>query len=128
MLALQVYFKAGLITAMLDAPRKLGFDRARARDANWLFTTERIPARGQRHVQDQYFEFLEHLGVPAVLEWRAGAHGGGARRATPSCSRRSRGPTVAMVVGTSKPAEGVAGGALRRAGRPARTTSWARGR
>ena len=41
---LQVYFKAGVITAMSGAPRRLGFDRARARDANWLFTTERIPA------------------------------------------------------------------------------------
>ncbi|MBW3628781.1 MAG: hypothetical protein KY464_05720 [Gemmatimonadetes bacterium] len=68
-LALQVYLKAGLIAAMIEAPRKLGFDRARARDVNWLFTTERIAARPQRHFQDQYLEFLEHLGVPAVLEW-----------------------------------------------------------
>ncbi len=103
-IALQVYFKAGLITAMLRAPRKLGFDRVRARDANWLFTTERIPARGQRHVQDQYLEFLEHLGVPAVLEWKIG----------PTAEERARyagilppadGPTVALVVGTSKPAK-----------------------
>jgi len=103
-IALQVYFKAGVITAMIDAPRKLGFDRARARDLNWLFTTERIPARGQRHVQDQYFEFLEHLGVPVVPEW---GHG-------PTPEERARyaevlppfrGPTVAFVVGTSKPAK-----------------------
>ena len=32
-LALQVYFKAGLVTAFTRAPVKLGFDRARARDA-----------------------------------------------------------------------------------------------
>ncbi|HST57599.1 MAG TPA: glycosyltransferase family 9 protein, partial [Longimicrobium sp.] len=68
-IALQVYFKAGLVTALLKSPRKLGFDRERARDVNWLFTTERIPPRGQRHVQDQYFEFLEHLGIPVVLDW-----------------------------------------------------------
>ena len=43
---------------------KLGFDRARARDVNWLFTTHRIPAREGQHVQDQYFEFLDALGVP----------------------------------------------------------------
>ena len=62
---LQVYFKAGVITSFTRAPVKLGFDRSRARDFNWLFTTHRIPARepGQ-HVQDQYFEFLEALGVP----------------------------------------------------------------
>jgi heptosyltransferase I len=68
-LALQVYLKAGLLTWMLPSPRKLGFDRRRARDMNWLFTTERIPPHAPQHVQDQYFEFLEHLGVPAVRRW-----------------------------------------------------------
>jgi heptosyltransferase I len=63
-LALQVYFKAGLVTSFTRSPVKLGFDRARARDANWLFTTHRIHAREGQHVQDQYFEFLDALGVP----------------------------------------------------------------
>ena len=63
-LALQVYFKAGIVTSFTRAPVKLGFDRARARDLNWLFTTDRLPARDGQHVQDQYFEFLEALGVP----------------------------------------------------------------
>jgi heptosyltransferase I len=63
-LALQVYFKAGIVTSFAHSPVKLGFDRARARDANWLFTTHRIPARAGQHVQDQYFEFLDALGVP----------------------------------------------------------------
>jgi len=64
-LNLQVYLKAGIITSFTRAPVKLGFDRARARDANWLFTTHQVPPHpiGQ-HVQDQYFEFLTHLGVP----------------------------------------------------------------
>ena len=63
-LALQVYFKAGIVTSFAPAPVKLGFDRARARDLNWLFTTDRLPARDGQHVQDQYFEFLEALNVP----------------------------------------------------------------
>jgi heptosyltransferase I len=63
-LALQVYFKAGIVTSFTRSPIKLGFDRARARDANWLFTTHRIPAREGQHVQDQYFEFLDALDVP----------------------------------------------------------------
>jgi heptosyltransferase I len=68
---LQVYFKAGLITALAPARVKLGFDRRRARDLNWLFTTHRIPARPPAHVQDQYFEFIEFLGVdPNPVEWR----------------------------------------------------------
>lgn len=65
----QVYFKAGLVTAILDAPVKMGFDRRRARDLTWLFSTHRIPPRPPGHVQDQYFEFLEYLGVPVVREW-----------------------------------------------------------
>jgi heptosyltransferase I len=101
-IALQVYLKAGLITAMIDSPRKLGFDRARARDLNWAFTTERIPARGQRHVQDQYLEFLEHLGVPVRLEWGLGSTAEERARYAGSLPERS-GPLVALVVGTSKP-------------------------
>jgi heptosyltransferase I len=61
---LQVYFKAGLITAFTRAPVKLGFDRARARDFNWLFTTDRIAPHAMQHVQDQYFEFCDWLEVP----------------------------------------------------------------
>ena len=70
---LQVYFKAGLITSFTRAPVKLGFDRRRARDLNWLFTTRRIPPHAPQHVQDQYLEFLAALDVPAEpLEWRLG--------------------------------------------------------
>ena len=62
-LALQVYFKAGIVTSFAQAPVKLGFDRTRARDLNWLFTTDHIPPRVGQHVQDQYFEFLEALNI-----------------------------------------------------------------
>ena len=52
LLNLQVYFKAGIVTRLARAPVKLGFDVARARDLNWLFTTHRIPPHAQQHVQD----------------------------------------------------------------------------
>ena len=71
---LQVYFKAGVVTSFTRAPIKLGFDRARARDMNWLFTNRKIPphAEGQ-HVQDQYFEFLSAIGVPfEPVTWNLG--------------------------------------------------------
>ena len=72
-LALQVYFKAGLVTALTKSRVKLGFDRARARDLNWLFTTDRIHSREGQHVQDQYFEFLEAMGVPhEPVVWNLG--------------------------------------------------------
>ena len=101
-LALQVYLKAGIVTALLDSPRKVGFDRKRARDLNWLFTTERIVPRPQRHLQDQYFEFLEHLGVPPLLEWHLGPTEEEAARYRDLLPASDR-PTVAIVLGTSKP-------------------------
>jgi heptosyltransferase I len=71
LLGLQVYLKAGLITAITPARVKLGFDRRRARDAQWLFTTRRIPPGPPQHVQDQYFEFLDFLGVdPRPVTWK----------------------------------------------------------
>ena len=99
---LQVYLKAGVLTAMLDSPRKLGFDRRRARDFNWLFTSERIPAHEPQHVQDQYFEFLYHLGVEPVHEWRFEfSHSENtARRAFFEDLDR---PALAVVVGTTRP-------------------------
>jgi heptosyltransferase I len=70
---LQVAFKAGIVTALASAPVKLGFDRARARDLNWLFTTRRIPPHPPQHVQAQYFEFLAALGIdPEPVEWCLG--------------------------------------------------------
>ena len=69
-LVLQVYLKAGIITALLSARTKLGFDMARARDANWLFTNQRIAPHRPQHLQEEYFEFLGHLGVdPEPVEW-----------------------------------------------------------
>lgn len=104
-LALQDYLKAGLITALLPADRKVGLDRRRARDLNWLFTNEQVAPRPRQHTQDQYLEFLEHLGVPVRLDWTG---------LGPTPEERARyddllpphdGPTVAMVIGTSRPAK-----------------------
>jgi heptosyltransferase I len=70
---LQVAFKAGIVTALAKSPVKLGFDRARARDLNWLFTSRRIPPHPPQHVQAQYFEFLTALGIDShPVEWRLG--------------------------------------------------------
>ncbi len=102
-LNLQVYFKAGLVTACTRAPVKLGFDRARARDFNWLFTTHRIPAQPVQHVQDQYFEFLNALGVPhEPVEWRLGPWAPERERQRTFLAGFER-PIVPIVVATSKP-------------------------
>lgn len=99
--ALQVYLKAGVLTALIDSPRKLGFDRRRARDLNWMFTTERIAPHEPQHVQDQYFEFLDHLGVTPVHEWRF-AFDEEERAAQRAFFEEIDRPVLAVVVGTTR--------------------------
>src|SRR5688500_7076998 len=102
---LQVYFKAGVITALSGARRRLGFDRARARDANWLFTTERIPPHSVQHVQDQYFEFLEVLGIDAEpVTWNIGPWESERVWQSSFVSQFDR-PIASIVVATSKPSK-----------------------
>ena len=102
-LALQVYFKAGIVTSFTRAPIKLGFDRTRARDLNWLFTTDRIPPREGQHVQDQYFEFLEALGIPhQPVTWDLGPWEHERAWQREFFARFDR-PIAPIVVGTSKP-------------------------
>ena len=102
-LALQVYFKAGLVTSFTRAPVKLGFDRARARDLNWLFTTHRIPPAPPQHVQDQYFEFLTALGVSSEpVRWDLGPWDH-ERDWQHEFFRELDRPAAAIVVATSKP-------------------------
>ncbi|MEM7413897.1 MAG: glycosyltransferase family 9 protein [Gemmatimonadota bacterium] len=103
LLGLQVYLKAGVITAMADARVKLGFDRARARDAQWLFTTHRIPAAGQHHVQDQYLEFVSALGIDeAPAAWGLDLTEDERAAQADFFSALDR-PACAIVLGTSKP-------------------------
>ncbi len=101
---LQVYFKAGIITSFTRAPVKLGFDRARARDANWLFTTHRIAPHAMQHVQDQYFEFCEWLGVPhEPVAWDLGPWNDAERQWQRDFLSRFDRPIAPIVVATSKP-------------------------
>ena len=102
LLNLQVYFKAGIVTWLARAPVKLGFDVARARDANWLFTTHRIPPHAQQHVQDQYFEFLDALAVPhGEPRWHLGPTDE-ERAAARAIVAGAGGPLIGMVVASSK--------------------------
>lgn len=101
---LQVYFKAGIITGFADAPVKLGFDRLRARDANWLFTTHRIPPHPMQHVQDQYLEFCAWLGTPTDrVEWGLGPWSDVEREWQHTFLAPFDRPIAPIVVATSKP-------------------------
>ena len=102
-LNLQVYFKAGVITGFARAPVKLGFDLARARDLNWLFTTHRVHARAMQHVQDQYLEFTDWLGVPhEPVTWGLGPWNDAERTWQREFLARFDRPIAPIVVATSK--------------------------
>lgn len=107
-LALQVYFKAGLITWFARSDVKLGFDRKRARDLNWLFTTHKIPPHAGQHVQDQYFEFLDVIGVPHDAEhgsprWDLGPWDAEEKQWQKEFVLQFDRPIAPIVVATSKP-------------------------
>jgi heptosyltransferase I len=102
-LDLQVYFKASIVTALVDAPVKLGFDRSRARDWNWLVTNRKIPRRAPQHVQDQYFEFLDVLGVPhEPVEWKLGPWPQEIEAQRAFFAKLDR-PTACLVIGSTHP-------------------------
>lgn len=103
LLGLQVYLKAGLVTALAPARVKLGFDLRRARDLQWLFTNRRIPPHAPQHVQDQYLEFVRWLGIdPEPVQWNL-CLTDAEREAQRAYFRRFDAPACALVVGTSKP-------------------------
>ncbi|HEX8692412.1 MAG TPA: glycosyltransferase family 9 protein [Longimicrobium sp.] len=100
---LQVYFKASVVTALARAPVKLGFDRARARDWNWLVTNRKIPPHAPQHVQEQYFEFLHALGVdPEPVEWNLGPWPHERARQRELFATIPR-PAALLVIGSSHP-------------------------
>lgn len=70
LLHMQLALRASLLAQAVQAGTKLGFDRARAREMQWLFTDARIGARIDEHVLDSFFGFAEALGVhERLLRW-----------------------------------------------------------
>jgi heptosyltransferase I len=59
----QVSFRSSFITALIQSDIKLGFDFNRSRELSWAFTNRHIQPRKPGHVQDQFFEFLDYLGI-----------------------------------------------------------------
>lgn len=70
LLHMQLALRASLAAALVPARWKVGFDRARAREAQWLFTNAKIAPRTREHVLDSLFGFAERLGVATrSLRW-----------------------------------------------------------
>jgi heptosyltransferase I len=70
LLHMQLALRASVMARAVNAPIKVGFDRERAREMQWLFTNEQITPRTREHVLDSFFGFLATLGIrERVLRW-----------------------------------------------------------
>jgi heptosyltransferase I len=70
LLDLQLSIRASLVSTLVAAPIKLGFDLARARELQWLFTNARIAPAVDEHVLDSFMGFVRACGVePGPAAW-----------------------------------------------------------
>lgn len=70
LLHMQAALRASLISRIVKAPVKIGFDRQRAADFQWLFSNKRIAPTPNSHVLDGFFSFIEVLGVTnRIMNW-----------------------------------------------------------
>ena len=70
LLHLQVALRANLVSALVQADLRIGYDRARSKDLHGLFVNARIAQRSGEHVLDAMAGFLEPLGLKQTrVEW-----------------------------------------------------------
>lgn len=70
LLNMHASMRANLLSRHIRATRKVGFDRARARDFQWLFCNESIEPKDRCHVVDGFLQFARHLGIePGPPVW-----------------------------------------------------------
>lgn len=68
-LCMHASLRANILCRMLPTRLRLGFDKARARDFQWLFTNRRIPAAAE-HAMDAMMGFATAIGAePRPLRW-----------------------------------------------------------
>lgn len=66
----QVAIRASLASLCVRAKVRIGFDKVRAKDGQWLFTRQSIKAVDKQHVIEGFQEFAACVGVPiAPLHW-----------------------------------------------------------
>lgn len=70
LLHLQVALRANLLSTLVRAPIRIGYDHARSRDLHGFFVNRRIAARTGQHVLDAMASFLEPLGLKqTAVRW-----------------------------------------------------------
>lgn len=71
LLHMQMSLRSSVASYCLHAPIRLGFDRERAHDYQWLFTTHQIPYVPREHVMESFFGFARALGINEQrMEWK----------------------------------------------------------
>ena len=65
-----IYSKSIFPTLFSRAPRRIGFERGRAKNGVWLTANEHLPRAPRAHTQDMFLEFLDVLAMPRQpLQW-----------------------------------------------------------
>ncbi|MDX1404748.1 MAG: glycosyltransferase family 9 protein [Woeseiaceae bacterium] len=69
-LCMHASLRANLLCRLIPTPLRLGFDYARARDFQWLFTNRRIAPAAREHALEAMMGFARHIGIPPrKLRW-----------------------------------------------------------
>lgn len=63
LLQMQVALRANLLSVLVSAEQRIGYDAARSKDLHGLTINQRIPARAGQHVLDALGSFIEPLGL-----------------------------------------------------------------
>ena len=69
-LCMHASMRANFLCRIINAPIRLGFDRRRARDLQWLFTNRQIPAATGEHALEAMMSFATAIGAQTrCLRW-----------------------------------------------------------
>ncbi|HGO5853393.1 TPA: glycosyltransferase family 9 protein [Mannheimia haemolytica] len=70
LLNLQTAFRASILSLGVKAEKKIGFNQDRAREAQWLFTNQKVEMTDSPHVLDGQMMFAKAIGVTDLsAEW-----------------------------------------------------------
>lgn len=67
LLHMQVSIRASLVSVLVRTPRRIGFDRPRAAEGQWLFSNATIESQRHAHVVDGFKAFAAAIGVPDYI-------------------------------------------------------------
>ncbi|MDJ0916778.1 MAG: glycosyltransferase family 9 protein [Woeseiaceae bacterium] len=69
-LCMHASMRANILYPLIDSPLRLGFDKSRARDFQWLFTNKRIPVGEREHAMEAMMGFATATGAQETpLRW-----------------------------------------------------------